>query len=51
MTYTQTKTRAGEPSEAFEYEVFVTPRASWRRSLLLMTPIILISLIHLLALI
>ena len=51
MTHTQTKTRAGEPSEAFEYEVFVKPRAPWRKSLLLAAPIILISLIHLLTLI
>src|SRR6185436_17737134 len=51
MTDSQTKTRAGEPSEAFEYEAFAAPRAPWRRSLLLAAPIILISLIHLLTLI
>jgi Dolichyl-phosphate-mannose-protein mannosyltransferase len=51
MTDSQTKTRAGEPSEAFEYEVFAAPRARWRRSLLLAAPIILISLIQLLTLV
>ncbi|HKQ90137.1 MAG TPA: glycosyltransferase family 39 protein [Blastocatellia bacterium] len=51
MTDTQTKTRAGGSSEEFEYEAFVTPRASRRRSLLLAAPIILISLIHLLTLV
>jgi hypothetical protein len=51
MTDSQTKTRAGEPSEAFEYEVFAAPRATWRRSLVLAAPIILISLIHLLTLV
>jgi hypothetical protein len=51
MTDLQTKTRAGEPSEAFEYKAFAAPRAPWRRSLLLAAPIILISLIHLLTLV
>ncbi len=51
MTYSQNKTKAGRLSEAFEYEAFAAPRAPWRRSLLLMAPIVLISLIHFLALI
>src|SRR5215470_9803643 len=47
----QNETRAGRPSEAFEYETFAAPRASWQRLLLRLAPIVLISLIHFLALI
>src|SRR5262245_14279159 len=51
MTNTQNETKAGGPSEAFEYEAFVEKRAPWRMSLLLAGPIILIPLIHLLMLV
>jgi hypothetical protein len=47
----QNETKAGGPSEAYEYGALAVRRATWRRSLLLAGPIILISLIHLLTLI
>src|SRR5262245_63794735 len=47
MTNLQNETRAGKPSEAFEYEAYVIRRAPW---LLRAGPIILISLIQLLTL-
>ena len=50
MTNLQSETKAGRPSEAFEYESFVIRRSPWRRSLMRAGPIILISLIHLLTL-
>src|SRR5215813_9375894 len=48
MTNLQNETRAGKPSEAFEYETFVIRRAPW---LMRAGPIILISLIQLLTLV
>src|SRR5262252_7551032 len=51
MTNLQNETKAGGPSEAFENGALSVRRATWRRSLLLAGPIILISLIHLLTLI
>src|SRR5215470_13713743 len=51
MTNLQNETKAGGPSEAFEYGALAVRPATWRRSLLLAGPIILISLIHLLTLI
>src|SRR5215470_13815809 len=47
MTNLQNETRAGKPSEAFEYEAYVIRRTPW---LLRAGPIILISLIQLLTL-
>ncbi|HEY7179944.1 MAG TPA: glycosyltransferase family 39 protein, partial [Blastocatellia bacterium] len=51
MSYSQFETRAGEPFEAMEAEAFAVIRPSRRRLFLRAGPIILISLIHLLALV
>src|SRR5215831_308542 len=48
MTNLHNVTRAGKPSEAFEYEAYVIKRAPWLQRA---GPIILISLIHLLTLV
>src|SRR5215468_3876605 len=46
MTDSQNETRAGEPSQAFEFRALGTFRPPWQRRLLRMGPVILISLIH-----
>src|SRR5262245_63330537 len=51
MTDLQNVTKAGGPSEAFEYESYTIRRNPWHRSLLRAGPIILISLVHLLMLV
>src|SRR5215475_211984 len=51
MSYSQYETRAGEPFGAIDAEAFAVIRPSRRRSFLRAGPIILISLIHLLALV